>query len=34
MRAGGESEFVRGVAEDADRRGTKTKICAGISQLR
>jgi L-fuconolactonase len=30
MRAVGESEFVRGIAEEADRRGTKTKICAGI----
>ena len=26
MRAVGESEFVRGIAEEADRRGTKTKI--------
>ncbi len=30
MRAVGESEFVRAIAEEADRRGTKTKICAGI----
>ena len=30
MRCIGESEFVRAIAEDADRRGTKTKICAGI----
>src|SRR5207237_8411526 len=30
MRPIGESEFVRGIAEEADRRGTKTKICAGI----
>ena len=30
MRAIGESEFVRGIAEEADRRGGKTKICAGI----
>ena len=30
MRAVGESEFVRGIAEEADRRRTKTKICAGI----
>jgi L-fuconolactonase len=30
MRAVGESEFVRRIAEEADRRGTKTKICAGI----
>jgi L-fuconolactonase len=30
MRPIGESEFVRAIAEEADRRGTKTKICAGI----
>src|SRR5258707_12236865 len=30
MRCIGESEFVRAIAEEADRRGTKTKICAGI----
>src|SRR5204862_239227 len=30
MRCIGESEFVRAIAENADRRGTKTKICAGI----
>jgi L-fuconolactonase len=30
MRAVGESEFVRAIADEADRRGTKTKICAGI----
>src|SRR5260370_33655738 len=29
MRAVGESEFVRAIAEGADRRRTKTKICAG-----
>jgi predicted TIM-barrel fold metal-dependent hydrolase len=26
----GESEFVRAIAEEGDRRGGKTKICAGI----
>ena len=26
----GESEFVRAIAEETDRRGGKTKICAGI----
>jgi predicted TIM-barrel fold metal-dependent hydrolase len=30
MRPIGESEFVRAIAEEADRRGTKTKVCAGI----
>jgi L-fuconolactonase len=30
MRAIGESEFVRAIAEEGDRRGGKTKICAGI----
>ena len=30
MRPIGESEFVRAIAEEADRRGTRTKICAGI----
>jgi predicted TIM-barrel fold metal-dependent hydrolase len=30
MRPIGESEFVRAVAEEGDRRGGKTKICAGI----
>jgi len=30
MRCIGESEFVRAIAEEADRRGTKTKVCAGI----
>jgi len=30
MRCIGESEFVRAIAEDGDRRGGKTKICAGI----
>src|ERR1700731_3979432 len=30
MRAVGESEFVRAIAEEADRRDTKTKISAGI----
>src|SRR5262252_9453324 len=30
MRPIGESEFVRAIAEEADRRGTKTRICAGI----
>jgi predicted TIM-barrel fold metal-dependent hydrolase len=30
MRCIGESEFVRAVAEEGDRRGGKTKICAGI----
>ena len=30
MRCIGESEFVRAIAEEADRRGTKTQICAGI----
>ncbi|HUC72288.1 MAG TPA: amidohydrolase family protein [Stellaceae bacterium] len=30
MRAVGESEFARRTAEEADRRGTKAKICAGI----
>jgi L-fuconolactonase len=30
MRAVGESEFVRAIAEEADRRGGKTKVCAGI----
>src|SRR5262249_6439650 len=30
MRAVGESEFVRGVAEEAERRRTKSKVCAGI----
>src|SRR5437762_3140626 len=33
MRCIGESEFVRAIAEEADRRGTKTKICAGIAAL-
>jgi hypothetical protein len=30
MRPLGESEFVRGIAEEGDRRGGKTKLCAGI----
>jgi len=30
MRPIGESEFVRRIAEEGDRRGGKTKICAGI----
>jgi len=30
MRPIGESEFVRGIAEEGDRRGGKTKMCAGI----
>jgi L-fuconolactonase len=30
MRCIGESEFVRGIAEEADRRAGKTRICAGI----
>src|SRR3954467_5590308 len=30
MRCIGESEFVRAIAEEADRSGTRTKICAGI----
>jgi predicted TIM-barrel fold metal-dependent hydrolase len=30
MRPIGESEFVRAIAEEADRRGTKTRICEGI----
>jgi L-fuconolactonase len=30
MRCIGESEFVRGIAEEADRRGGRTRICAGI----
>jgi L-fuconolactonase len=30
MRPIGESEFVRGIAEEADRRGGKTRICEGI----
>ncbi|MGH7489283.1 MAG: amidohydrolase family protein, partial [bacterium] len=30
MRPIGESEFVRAIADEADRRGGKTKICAGI----
>src|SRR5260370_21779131 len=30
MRPIGESEFVRAIAEAADRRGGKTKVCAGI----
>jgi predicted TIM-barrel fold metal-dependent hydrolase len=30
MRPIGESEFVRAIAEEADRRGGKTRICAGI----
>jgi L-fuconolactonase len=30
MRPIGESEFVRAIADKADRRGTRTKICAGI----
>src|SRR5437764_8290319 len=30
MRPIGESEFVRAIAEEADRRGTNTRICAGI----
>jgi predicted TIM-barrel fold metal-dependent hydrolase len=30
MRAIGESEFVRAIAEEGDKRGGKTKICAGI----
>jgi len=30
MRPIGESEFVQAIAEEGDRRGGKTKICAGI----
>ncbi|MBV9784979.1 MAG: amidohydrolase family protein, partial [Acidisphaera sp.] len=30
MKPVGETEFVRSVAEDAERRGAKTKACAGI----
>ena len=30
MRPIGESEFVRAIAEESDRRGGRTKICAGI----
>ena len=30
MRPIGEGEFVRAIAEEGDRRGDKTKICAGI----
>jgi L-fuconolactonase len=30
MRCVGESEFVRPIAEEGDRRGGKTKVCAGI----
>jgi L-fuconolactonase len=30
MRPIGESEFVHAIAEESDRRGSKTKICAGI----
>ena len=30
MRAIGESEFARAIAEEGDRRGGKTRICAGI----
>src|SRR5260221_10292110 len=30
MRPIGESEFVRAIAEEGDRRGGKTKFCAGI----
>ena len=30
MRPIGESEFVRAIADEADRRATRTKICAGI----
>jgi L-fuconolactonase len=30
MRAIGESEFVRRIAEEGDRRGGRTKICSGI----
>jgi hypothetical protein len=30
MRPIGESEFVRAIAEEGDRRGGKTRICAGI----
>jgi L-fuconolactonase len=30
MRPIGESEFVRAIAEEGDRRGGQTKICAGI----
>jgi L-fuconolactonase len=30
MRPIGESEFVRAIAEEGDRRGGETKICAGI----
>ena len=30
MRPIGESEFVRAIAEESDRRGGKTKICAAI----
>ena len=30
MRCIGESEFVRAIAEEADRRGGKTRVCAGI----
>jgi predicted TIM-barrel fold metal-dependent hydrolase len=30
MRCIGESEFVRAIAEEADRRGTRAKVCAGI----
>ena len=30
MRPIGESEFVRAIAEEADRRGTRTRVCEGI----
>jgi L-fuconolactonase len=30
MRPIGESEFVRAIAEEADQRGTRTRICEGI----
>jgi len=30
MRSIGESEFVREIAEEGDRRGGKTRVCAGI----
>jgi len=30
MRPIGESEFVRAIAEESDRRGGRTKVCAGI----
>ncbi len=31
MRPIGESEFVRAIAEEGDRRGIKTRICAGFA---